>query len=170
MAIFDNLATFPYTILVGTFGYLGSIVLLRISGKRTLSKWNSFDFVVTIAFGSILASTILSKSTSLLQGMLAFGVLVFYQYSLTFLAARSQLVQKLVKAKPTLLLHKGQLQHKTLVSERVAVGEVLAAIRNSGQSGLSEIGAVVLETDGTFSVIPKLGDCSAMRDVQGFDG
>ena len=58
--MFSDLNPFLETIITGIIAYIAIIFFLRVSGKRTLSKWNSFDFVVTIAFGSILASILLS--------------------------------------------------------------------------------------------------------------
>ena len=168
--MFNGLNYLLNTISVGILAYIGVIVLLRISGKRTLSKWNSFDFVVTIAFGSILATVLLSAKTSLAQGVLGFGLLVLFQYILTWIAARSSLIQKLIKAKPTLLLYQGKFLHSALKSERVSEGEVLAAIRAQGISSVESIEAVVLETDGGFSVIQERKDNSdsAFQDVQGY--
>ena len=57
--MFDN--PFFHTVVFGTVAYIAIIFMLRLSGKRTLSKWNSFDFVVTIAFGS-MSSRILTKN------------------------------------------------------------------------------------------------------------
>lgn len=159
-----------HTLITGTLSYVGLIIFLRISGKRTLSKWNSFDFVVTVAFGSILASVFLTGSTSLVQAMTAIGLLISYQFILTWLSVRTQKVQSLIKAKPTLLVLKGELLETTLKRKRVTKGEVLAAIRSHGYGSLKEIGAVVLETNGNFSVIPSLdiNQASAMADVEGF--
>ena len=159
-----------HTLIAGTLSYFGLIVWLRISGKRTLSKWNSFDFVVTIALGSILASALLTKSVSFVQTMVAIGLLVCFQFLLTWLSVHSGIVQNLIKAKPTLLFFEGEFIEHWLKQERVAKGEVLAAIRQSGGSNLDEIAAIVLETDGSFSVIKDLNvsEASALRDVQGF--
>lgn len=163
-------ASLFHTLIAGTLSYIGLIVWLRISGKRTLSKWNAFDFVVTIALGSILASALLTKSVSLVQTMVAIGLLVIFQFILTWLSVRSDIVQNLIKARPSLLFFKGEFLEHSLKQERVAKGEVLAAIRLSGGSNLNDIGAVVLETDGSFSVIKDLNanESSALRDVQGF--
>ena len=159
-----------HTLLVGTLSYIGTIVWLRISGKRTLSKWNSFDFVVTVAFGSILASALLTDTISFLQAMLAIGLLVSYQFVLTWLSVRTEKVQALIKAKPTLLLFKGAILNGMAKRKRVAEGEILAAVRLNGYSKLEDVDAVVLETDGSFSVIGNIDphDASAMRDVEGF--
>ena len=166
--MFNSWTSLGHTFFVGSLGYAAIIFLLRISGKRTLSKWNSFDFVVTIAFGSILASMLLSQKTSLAQAVLGFGMLVLYQYLISWIAARSTLVQQLIKSEPSLLLYKGQFRQKILKKERVAEGEVLAAVRNQGIGDIAQVDAVILETDGSFSVIKQLEDGSALKDVRGF--
>ncbi|MGF1494956.1 MAG: DUF421 domain-containing protein [Microcoleaceae cyanobacterium] len=166
--MFNSWSALGHTLLAGSLGYLVIIFLLRISGKRTLSKWNSFDFVVTIAFGSILASMLLSKDTSLAQASLGFAILVAYQFVLTWISVRSSLIQKLIKAEPTMLLYKGQFIQNPLRSERVTEGEILAAIRNHGIGDLTQVDSVILETDGSFSVIQDLKDASALVDVQNY--
>ena len=168
--LFGSWKSLLHTLVVGTLSYFGVIVWLRISGKRTLSKWNSFDFVVTVAFGSILASALLSTSTPWSQAMLGVGMLVSFQYILTWLSVRTTVVQSLLKAEPTLLLFKGKFLNKTMKDQRVAEGEVLAAIRTHGGSSVEDTDAVILETNGNFSVIRDLeiSNASALRDVRGF--
>ena len=162
---------FINTIILGAIAYIAIIVMLRISGKRTLSKWNSFDFVVTIAFGSILSSILLSTKDSFGTGILGFGLLVLFQYVLTWISARSSMVQKIVKAEPALLLYKGRIKKDVLKRERVAEGEILAALRANGIAAIEDADAVILETDGSFSVITNLSNssASALKDVKEFD-
>lgn len=159
------------TLILGTVAYVAIIFMLRISGKRTLAKWNSFDFVITIAFGSILASILLTTKDSFGTGILSFALLVLFQYLITWIAVRSSWVQKLIKAEPALLLYNGQLQQDILKRERVAEGEVLAALRSSGVGAIEDADAVVLETDGSFSVIKNLSSstASALKDVKEYN-
>ena len=148
------------------------IFWLRISGKRTLSKWNSFDFVVTIALGSVLATTILSKDTVVLAGALALGLLIGFQFIITWLSVRVDWFADLIKAKPTLLYSKDKFLFDKMKNQRVAKGEILAAIRASSIGSLEKVEAVVLETDGSFSVIKKSENedaNSALEDVEGKD-
>lgn len=166
--MFNDWSALAHTLVAGSLGYIFIVFLLRISGKRTLSKWNSFDFVITIAFGSILASLLLSKSTSLVQAGLGFSLLVLYQFGITWTAARSEVIQTLIKARPTLLFYRGQFVRDLVQQERIAEGEILAAIRSQGIGDLERVDAVVLETDGSFSVIQDLQGSSALRDVEGF--
>ena len=97
------------TLSVGVLAYLALIILLRISGKRTLSKLNAFDLVVTVALGSTLATILLSKDVALAEGVLAFAVLIALQFSITWLSVRSKTISRLVKAEPNPALLPGAL-------------------------------------------------------------
>ena len=158
------------TILIGIFAYLILILFLRVSGKRTLTKLNAFDLVVTVALGSTIASTIMSKSTALAEGATAFAVLIGLQFVITFLSVRIKAFSNLVKAEPRLLLLDGQFLDDALKSERVTRGEVRSAARAQGAASLSQVHAIVLETDGSLSVVKSGADSdnSALQGVQGW--
>ena len=157
-----------HTLVIGVISYLVLIVIIRLSGKRTLSKWNAFDFVVTIALGSTLSTALVSTQVSLAQSITAFVLIVALQFAITFTSVRSRRVKNLVKSQPTLLLFQGRFRAETMVQERVVDAEVRAAIRENGIADVERVYAVVLETDGTFSVISEAGDSdSALQGVAG---
>ena len=151
--LFDGWHGLLRTFLVGIFAYVALVAFLRISGKRTLAKMNAFDFIVTVALGSTLATVLLSKDVALVEGVLAFLLLIGLQYMVAWLSVRSTWVEALVKSEPTLLLYQGQFLQGVMRSERVSQEEVEAAVRQAGMSDPADVAAVVLETDGTFSVI-----------------
>lgn len=155
---FNDWAGLGRTVVVGVLAYASLVLLLRISGKRTLSKMNAFDLVVTVALGSTLATVLLSRDIALAEGVLAFVVLVGLQYILAWLSIRSAKVQELIKSEPSLLVYQGRFLESALLRERVAKVETLAAIRSQGIADLQEVEAVVLETDGTFSVVRRHED------------
>ncbi len=168
---FDNWSVLGRTVLVGALAYIALVFLLRISGKRTLSKWNAFDFVVTIAIGSTFATIILSKGVTLAQGVLALFLLVALQFVVTWLSVRSETMRSLIKADPVLLLYKGDFQHEAMRRARVTESEIRGALRENGIGSTSQAAAVVLETDGSFSVIQDLGssgEASTLNDVKGY--
>ncbi len=154
-------------LIIGVPAYAALVFWLRVSGKRTLSKWNAFDFVVTIALGSVLASVILSKDTVLAEGIAAFVLLIGLQFVITWLSVRFDWLKNTVKGEPTLLLDKGEFLRDAMKRQRVTESEIHAAIRAQGSAATEEIAAVVLETDGSFSVIKnsKAGSRSALADV-----
>ncbi|MEO8438934.1 MAG: YetF domain-containing protein [Spartobacteria bacterium] len=169
---FDGWASIARTLIAGSLGYIALIGVLRVCGKRTLSKWNAFDYVVTIALGSTLATLVLSKTTTLAQGLAALFLLVALQFIVTWLSVRFRPVSNLVKARPALLLYRGQLQPEAMRSSRVTEGEIRAALRMQGLGSVAQAGAVVLETDGSFSVIRDIDESgdSTLTDVRGFSG
>lgn len=164
---FDNWTGLIRVVTVGVLVYLALIVLLRVSGKRTLSKWNAFDFVVTIALGSTLATALLSNQVALVEGIAGLGLLIALQFLITWLSVRLPAVQRLVKSEPTLLLRQGEYLTAAMRQQRVTPSEVRAAIRAHGIAAVEDVEAVVLETDGTFSVIRRVqsGSLSALDDV-----
>lgn len=157
--------------VVGVLSYVGLVILLRVSGKRTLTKMNAFDFVVTIALGSMLASVILSRDVSLAEGLFALALLIGLQYAVTWLSVRSSTVRRIVKSEPSLLCYRGRMLDAALHTQRVTEAEVRAAVRAAGTGSMHDVEAVVLETDGTFSVIASSGNRRAdaiAQDVAGY--
>jgi uncharacterized membrane protein YcaP (DUF421 family) len=150
---FDTWMSLLRIVLVGALAYASLIALLRISGKRTLAKLNAFDLVVTVALGSTFATVLLNKSVALAEGLVAFGVLIGLQWVVAFLSVRSARFGAIVKSEPTLLLHRGRLLEGAMRSQRVTRDEVVAALRSSGVARLEDAAAVVLETDGSLSVV-----------------
>ncbi len=148
------------TAVVGVLAYLALVFLLRISGKRTLSKMNAFDLVVTVALGSTLATVLLSENVALANGVLAFALLIGLQFTVTWLSVRSSAVRNFVKAEPTLLLHRGQFLRRAMKVERVTEAEILAALRAQGILAVEEVEVVVLETDSSFSVVRSSASAS----------
>lgn len=155
--------------IVGTLAYAGLILCLRTSGKRTLSRMNAFDFVVTVAFGSTFASAILSSSVSVVEAFAAFALLCGLQFAVAELSIRSDRFQGLIKAQPTLLFYRGAFLESAMRKERVTKQEGLAAIRDTGTTDPAKVDAVVLETNGAFSVVSGVehGDVASLQYVQG---
>ncbi|WP_299815539.1 YetF domain-containing protein [uncultured Jannaschia sp.] len=141
------------TVIVGTLAYAFLVFSLRVSGKRTLAKLNAFDLVVTVAFGSTLASILLSESVALAEGVTALVLLIVLQYAVTTLSVRSERFARAVRSEPTLLLRDGVPLPDAMRHARVTKAELETVVRTEGQRGLEDISAVILESDGSFSVI-----------------
>ncbi len=141
------------TLFVGTLAYVTLVLFLRISGKRTLSKLNAFDLVVTVALGSTLSAILLQESIALAEGATGLGLLILLQYLVTFASVRSNSVAKLIRSEPTLLVRSGSFCHDAMMRQRITEDEIMSAVRSNGSQGLDEVEAVVLESDGTLSII-----------------
>ena len=150
---FNGWFTLLRTVVVGILAYAALIAFLRVSGKRTLAKMNAFDLIVTVSLGSTLATIALSADVALAQGVLALALLVALQFVITWSSVRWGWIRRTITGEPSLLLFRGQYLHAELRRARVTEEEVRAAVRSEGLSAIEGVHAVVLETDGSFSVI-----------------
>lgn len=166
---FDSWPEILRVLAVGSVSYAAVIVILRVSGKRTLGQLNAFDFIVTVAFGSTLATILLSPDVSFLEGLTALVVLAGLQFVIAWASAHIPGARSAVTSRPVALVLSGELQHAQLRRNRLSESEILQAVRASGSGDLADVAAVVLETNGTISVIPKnkLGSGSALNGVLG---
>ena len=163
---FDSPGDIIRILLVGSSAYAVLVLLLRVSGKRTLAKLNAFDFLVTIALGSTLATIVLDSRTSLVDGVVALWLLVVLQFVVAATTARVPWLRTAMNSAPTILLVDGEPQQAVMRRHRVGMDELRQAVRGTGTGDLSSVAAVVLETDGSMSVIStsKIGNRSAMPE------
>ena len=139
------------------------VFVARVAGLRTFAKMSAFDFASTVAMGSIVASTIVLRGTTLMEGAFSIMLLLLLQLALTFANRRFQWVRTVLKATPQLLFFDGHFLEDNMRGERIIRAEVYAAIRQQGYKSMEDIYAVVLETNSQLSVIPNEND-----DVPGF--
>jgi uncharacterized membrane protein YcaP (DUF421 family) len=169
---FNDWSSLLRTLVIGILAYVTLVVFLRISGNRTLSKMNAFDLVVTVALGSTLATVLLSKSVALAEGVVAFALLIGLQFAVTWASVRIRWVRRLVAGEPRMLLYRGHCLPTALRAARVTEDELQAAVRTAGLPSLLEAEAVVLETDGSFSVVRtgSRNDYSVFEGVRAYPG
>jgi len=164
---FDSWESILRTFIITVLAYVLLVFLLRVSGKRTLSKMNAFDLIVTIALGSTLATVVLNKSVALADGILAFFLLIALQYVMTYMEVRSKKISSLIKATPSLLVYKGRMLKAAMLKERVNEDEIHAVVRQNGLASMQDVGAVILETDVTLTLIQNIEtlNTAVMKDV-----
>ncbi|MGB7340300.1 MAG: YetF domain-containing protein [Phototrophicaceae bacterium] len=157
--------------LTFVFIYPSLILLLRIYGKRSLAQLNMFDFIITVALGSIFASVLISKDVTILDGILVFILLLSGQFIITWTSIRWKFIDKIIKSEPTIVLFEGNLLEDLMKSARVSEEEINSAIRHQGIACLDSVYAVVLENNGTLSVISYKDNInrSPLHSIKGYD-
>jgi uncharacterized membrane protein YcaP (DUF421 family) len=149
---FDGWYNVGRTVTLSIIGFAAIMTMLRVSGKRVLSKLNVFDFVFVVAVGSVFAATIIEKDVTLVEGIASLATLIGIQVLLAKLAVYSRTAERIINGAPTLLLSNGKFIRHALRKERVTEEEVRAAIREEGLTSVDDVDAVVLENDGTLTV------------------
>jgi len=143
--------------------YVAVILMTRICGKRSFSKMSSFDFAMTVAVGSIIATTVLSKSVSLMDGVV--GLISVYLLQIgAALVRRNDSVKKIMDNTPLLLMDGSKILDENLKKGRVTKSDLRAKLREANVTELSEVKAVIFETTGDISVLHK----SHQRPVEDF--
>lgn len=116
---------------------------------------NAFDFVITVTIGSTFATLLLAGNVALIDGIVAFAMLVGLQFTVTWMTSRSDKMKKAVKNEPRLLYYRGEYLIKDMKKMRIVKEEIEQAMRSNGKSSSDEVEAVIMETDGNLSVISK---------------
>jgi uncharacterized membrane protein YcaP (DUF421 family) len=141
-------------VMLTTVAIVWVVILVRVNGLRSFSKMTNFDFVMTVAIGSLLAGA--SQSTnwsSFLQTLIAMAMLFVVQYSTARIRKASDTFEAIMQNTPVLLMRDGTILHDALAKTRVAQDDLIAKLRESNVLDLSQVRAVVLETTGDISVL-----------------
>ena len=144
------------------------VLLVRVNGLRSLSKMTSFDFVMTIALGSLVAGASQANSwSSFAQPLVAMAGLFVAQWSAARLRRISPAIENVIQNEPVLLMRDGEILRGALDRTRVAESDLFAKLREANVSDLSQVRAVVLETTGDVSVLH--GETTSERLLEGVE-
>lgn len=154
-------------LLVGTLAYVTLVLLLRIASKRSLVKMNAFDLIVTVALGASFARILTAHDVALAEAVTVFALLLTLQYIVSYLQFRSSRFGFIVTAPPTLLFYQGKYLRHAMRQEFVTEAELHTAVREHGLASFDQVEAIVLESDGSFSILktPETGEPSLLNDL-----
>lgn len=142
----------PRVVIAASLTYFFVILLMRISGKRTVAQMNSFDWIVNVAMGSLAASAILTPE-DLPVSLVGMASVVALQWILTKLTFLSKMFSQFIKEEPVLVVSNGRMDHRAMGRARINEDEVMGEVRKAGLKSIDEVGAMVFEPSGAVSVI-----------------
>ncbi len=134
--------------------YLLVLIALRLSGKREIGQMNAFDLVLLLLLANAVQSSMVGADVSIVGGLVAGGTLVAMNVLVATLRLRSPRLRRLLQGTPTVLVLHGELQPAALKREAIDEDTLHAALREHGFAEVSEVEMVVLEIDGSISVVP----------------
>jgi uncharacterized membrane protein YcaP (DUF421 family) len=166
--IFDGWKSVYRAFLMCLLAYPFLLLILRLFGKRSITQVNLFDFIITITYGATLSSVLTSSTVSLAKGAVVLLMLTFLQFIIAKSTAKSKTIDQIIKASPSFLYHDGRFFEKEMQKQRIRKDDVRAKVRNEGMGSFDNIEAIVLEGDGSLSVIKKENGSSkeALKGVQ----
>ncbi len=139
----------------GAIVYVFVLVLLRVTGKRQVGQLAPFDLVLLLVLSNAVQNAMNGGDNSVLGGIISACTLVGLNYLVGWLTFRSKRLEGLIEGHPVVLIHNGQINHKSMRSVRMTVHELNAAIRGCGCAGMHEVKIAILENSGDVTVIEK---------------
>lgn len=154
--------------------YILLILLTRLFGLRSFSKMSSFDFAMTVAIGSVVATTVVSEQSMIVEGATALFALYLLQHMVGRLRQKFTWVEGLVDNTPILLMKDGEILEENLAKAKVKKRDLFAKLREANIHKMEEVQAVVMETTGDITVLSSREkeqiDHRLMLGIQGYPG
>lgn len=135
--------------------YVVLLVLIRLSGKRTMGQFTPFDMLLIVLLGSAVQNALLGKDTSLAGGVLLAATLIGLNWVLGFITARSRRAERMIEGEPVVLARNGSLYERALKRELVSRADFYEAMREQGCTDIAEVKLALLETNGQISIVAK---------------
>ncbi|WP_201548910.1 DUF421 domain-containing protein [Psychrobacter fjordensis] len=164
MFFFDNIDKLGRIVLTTVMIYVFIVLITKISGKRSTSQLNNFDWVVTVMIGSLGASTILLKDIPFVEGASSILVLYVLQFLVTKYASISAPFSSFILSEPRIVFYQGQFLPDAMRDERLTRQEIECAMRSEGMNSFDDIEAIVFESDAQLTIIPKPSTTDASKD------
>ncbi|MGO1250763.1 DUF421 domain-containing protein [Psychrobacter sp.] len=153
--LFDNIDKLGRIVVTTVMVYVFIVAVTKVSGKRSTSQLNNFDWVVTVMIGSLGASTILLKDIPFIEGSAAILVLYLLQFLVTKYASISAPFSDFILSEPRIVFYQGQFLLETMRSERLTRQEIESAMRANNVNNFDDVEAIVFESDAKLTIIQK---------------
>ena len=166
MIFFDNIDKLGRIVLTTVMVYALIVTVTKVSGKRSTSQLNNFDWIVTVMIGSLGASTILLKDIPFVEGVSSILVLYLLQFVVTKYASVSPQFSNFILSEPRIVFYQGQFLPDAMRDERLTRQEIECAMRSEGINSFDDVEAIVFESDAKLTVIPKPSERDKSDDDQ----
>lgn len=135
--------------------YFVLLVMIRVSGKRTMGQFTSFDMLLVVLLGNAVQNALLGPDTSVGGGLLLAATLMGLNWAVGLASARSARVEALIEGSPVLLARDGKVFKQVLRRELISREDFEKAMREAGVDELDQIQMAVLETNGHITIVRR---------------
>ncbi|NLC59926.1 MAG: DUF421 domain-containing protein [Gammaproteobacteria bacterium] len=135
--------------------YLVVLVMVRITGKRTVGQFTPFDLIVVVLLGESVGESMVGGDHSLLGGLILAATLLGLNWLVGFISAHSPKFDEVIEGRPVLVARDGELFHDVLLKQSLNVRDFEDAMRQANCNDLSKVELAMLETSGHITVVTK---------------
>jgi uncharacterized membrane protein YcaP (DUF421 family) len=132
--------------------YALMLVVIRISGKRTIGNFTAFDLLVALMLGEVVDEIIYGDVT-FAQGAIAILTVAVLQYANSWMSYWDHGMDRVLEGSPSVVVRNGTLERNGMRKERMNEKDVMAELRLRSVSDLKEVKLAAIENDGQLSVV-----------------
>jgi uncharacterized membrane protein YcaP (DUF421 family) len=142
-------------VLRGTIVYFAIMVLIRISGKRTVGEFTPFDLIVVLLIGEATQGALTAGDETVTGALIVCATMVGLNFLIAFASTRSKLVDRLIEGEPVVLIRNGRVFRQAMRRNHLPENDLDEALRRHGVANRSDVALAMLETDGDISVVKR---------------
>lgn len=143
------------SVLRGAAIYFVLMVIVRISGRRSLAQMTPFDFVLLLIIAETTQQALLGNDFSITNSAILIMTLFCLDIGLSYAKRMLPAVDKVIDGRPTLLIAEGEPDQRAMEWARISMDDVMSAARaQHGLERLDQVKHAILETDGNLSITP----------------
>jgi uncharacterized membrane protein YcaP (DUF421 family) len=135
--------------------FVALIVGFRVLGKREAAQLNVYDLAMLMALANAVQNAMTGGLGNLPIGLATSTTLVVAAWLVTRFLIRNRSIEARVIGSPVLLVYDGHVLAPRLRRNLVTRDDLGEACRQHGIEGPGGCDLVVLEVDGSISVVPK---------------
>ena len=135
--------------------YFGVLLFIRLMGKRQIGEMQPFELVITIIIADLATAPMSQTSIPLLHGLIPVATLVVLHYLISLFSRKSIVLRKVLNGKPVIVISPNGIEYEALKSMNMNFDDLSEGLRTCGYYKIEDIQYAIVETNGTFNVIPK---------------
>lgn len=141
-------------LLRSIFSLVVLFLLTKWIGCRQMSEMSMFDYINGITIGSIAAEMAASDIDFVIPliAMVTYGLVAVL---LSFCSDKSIAMRRIIVGRPYILYINDTFMYQNMKKNKIDIFELLTASREAGYFDMSQVQAVILESNGRMSFLPK---------------
>ncbi|MBB2752888.1 UNVERIFIED_ORG: uncharacterized membrane protein YcaP (DUF421 family) [Rhizobium aethiopicum] len=136
--------------------YFTLLVIIRLSGRRTLAQMTPFDLVIVLVISETTQQAMLGDDFSITNAVILILTLFTTDIGLSYVKRWWPRAAHIIDGVPTVLVTDGVYDERALKGARLQKEDVMQAARSQeGIESVAEIKFAILEVSGHISIIKK---------------
>ncbi|HAL44973.1 MAG: hypothetical protein A2Y12_06610 [Planctomycetes bacterium GWF2_42_9] len=142
-------------VIRAAFMYFFLLIMVRLSGRRTIGQMTNFDFILLLIISEATQSGLTGENYSITNSVITISALFLVDICFSLIKNKWPGLEKFIDGVPTILIDNGHIQKASIHHSRIDIDDIIDAARNErGLESLEQIKYAILEKNGKISIIP----------------